>query len=460
MTESLEKQRIKYNRPKKIENLNNKNFEDKVWERWNVAVIYWWQQWDEWKWKAASQFEDNDRIAVAAWWGNAWHQAFCKNWEKVALHELPWWAVNEKAKIYIWQWRVVNIKWIYEEIKLLESKWYNMKWRTFIAWGAQIIFNNLQKKLDKIIEWLKSKKVWTTAKWIWPAYALKALRTWVNFNILSNPNSDQLNEFMKVNSELFTWLDLKEIMNEVEEEKKLLQQMSDEWYIQIDHSNMMLNDAAQKWEKILIEHSQSSWLAIDGWNYPYCTSSDTTSNWVSSGLNLPEIHTHIMVTKAIKSKVWWWHFPTKFTEEKEEEYRAYCWDEVWATTKRKRNVWYYDIVELRETLRRNKADIIFITKYDLLNFLWEGARTWEKYINTQNWKTYTDILPQWNEYKDIEVVYSLDFDLSESIEWIKDKFQLPQAYRDYTDRLIEVLWFEGNVLLWTWAKWEDYIVYK
>jgi len=33
MTESLEKQRIKYNRPKKIENLNNKNFEDKVWER-------------------------------------------------------------------------------------------------------------------------------------------------------------------------------------------------------------------------------------------------------------------------------------------------------------------------------------------------------------------------------------------------------------------------------------------
>jgi adenylosuccinate synthase len=456
----LDKQIITYNKPKKIENLNNENFEDKVWERWNVAVIYWWQQWDEWKGKVTSQFKKNNRVAVSTWWWNAWHQAVCKNWEKVALHELPGWAVNEDAKIYIGQWRVVNIKWIYEEIKLLESKWYNMKWRTFVAWWAQIIFNNLQRKLDKIIEWLKSKKVWTTAKWIWPAYALKALRTWPNFNILSNPNSDQLNEFMKVNSELFTWLDLEEIMSEVREEKELLQQMIDDWYIQIDQSNMMLNDAAQKWEKILIEHSQSSWLAIDGWNYPYCTSSDTTSNGVSSWLNLPEIHTHIMVTKAIKSKVWWWYFPTKFEQEKADEYRAHCGDERWATTWRDRDVWDYDTVELRETLRKNKADILYITKYDLLNFLWAEAKIGEKYINTENWKIYTDSLPQWDEYKNIEVVYSQDFDLSESIQWTKDKSQLPQNYKDYTDRLIQVLWFEGNVLLWTGAKWEDYIVYK
>ena len=458
--ETLDKQKISYNKPKKIENLNNENFEDKVWERWNVAVIYGWQQWDEWKGKVTSQFKKNNRVAVSTWWWNAWHQAVCKNWEKIALHELPGWAVNENAKIYIWQWRVVNIKWMYEEIKLLESKWYDMKWRTFVAWWAQIIFNNLQRKLDKIIEWLKSKKVWTTAKWIWPAYALKALRTWPNFNILSNPNSDQLNEFMKVNAELFTWLDLEEIMSEVREEKELLQQMIDDWYVQIDQSNMMLNDAAQRWEKILIEHSQSSWLAIDGWNYPYCTSSDTTSNWVSSWLNLPEIHTHIMVTKAIKSKVWWWYFPTKFEKEKADEYRAYCKDEVWATSWRTRDVWYYDTVELRETLRKNKADILYITKYDLLDTLWENAKIGEKYINTENWKIYTDSLPQWSEYENIEVIYSQDFDLSESIQWIKEKSKLPQNYIDYTDNLIETLWFEGNVLLWTWTKWEDYIVYK
>jgi hypothetical protein len=92
--------------------------------------------------------------------------------------------------------------------------------------------------------------------------------------------------------------------------------------------------------------------------------------------------------------------------------------------------------------------------------LWAEAKIGEKYINTENWKIYTDSLPQWDEYKNIEVVYSQDFDLSESIQWTKDKSQLPQNYKDYTDRLIQVLWFEGNVLLWTGAKWEDYIVYK
>ncbi len=449
-----------YNKPKAIDNLTNENFEDKVRERWNVTVIYWWQQWDEWKGKVTSQFKNNDWVAVSTWWWNAWHQAVCKNWEKIALHELPWWAVNENAKIYIGQWRVVNIKWMYDEIKLLEKNWYDMKGRTFVAWWAQIIFNNLQRKLDKIIEWLKANKVWTTAKWIWPAYALKALRTWPNFNILSNPNSDQLHEFMKVNSELFTWLDLEELMNEVTEEKELLQQMIDEWYIQIDNSNMMLNDAAQRWEKILIEHSQSSWLAIDWWNYPYCTSSDTTSNWVSSWLNLPEIHTHIVVTKAIKSKVWWWYFPTKFDKEKADIYRAFCWDEKWATTWRDRDVGYYDIVELRKMLRTNKADLLFITKYDLLDALWKEAKIWEKYVNTENGNVYTDALPQWSEYEHIQVKYSQDFDLSESIKWKTEKSQLPQNYSDYTNHLIEALWFEGNVVLWTWIRWEEYIVYK
>ncbi|MCX6823802.1 MAG: adenylosuccinate synthetase [candidate division SR1 bacterium] len=449
-----------YNKAKPIENLTNENFEDKIWERGNVTVIYGGQQGDEGKGKVTSQFKNNDRVAVSTGGGNAGHQAVCKNGEKIALHELPGGAVNEHAKIYIGQGRVVNIQGMYEEIKLLESKGYNMKGRTFVAGGAQIIFNNLQRKLDGIIEGLKSSKVGTTKKGIGPAYALKALRTGPNFNIVSNPNSDQLNEFMKVNSELFTGLDLEEIMNEVQEGKMLLQKMIDDGYIQIDHGNMLLNDAAHKGEKILVEHSQSSGLAIDGGNYPYCTSSDTTSNGVSSGLNLPEIHTNIIVTKAIKSKVGGGYFPTKFEKEKADEYRAYCKDEVGATSGRTRDVGYYDIVELRETLKKNKANILYITKYDLLDALGEHAKIGEKYINTKDGKTYTDSLPQGSEYENIQVEYSQDFDLSESIQGKKDKSELSQNYKDYTDHLIEVLGFDGNIVLGTGVKGEEYIVYK
>ncbi|HMS91344.1 MAG TPA: adenylosuccinate synthetase [Candidatus Absconditabacterales bacterium] len=457
---SQKNEQAKYNKTQANLNLTNENFENKVWERGNVTVIYGGQQGDEGKGKVTSQFKDNDRVAVSTGGGNAGHQAVCKNGEKVALHELPGGAVNEKAKIYIGQGRVVNIKGIYEEIKLLESKGYTMKGRTFVAGGAQIIFNNLQRKLDGIIEGLKSKKVGTTKKGIGPAYALKALRTGPNFNILSNSNPDELNEFMKVNSSLFTGLDLEEIMNEVKEEKELLQKMIDDGYIQIDQGNMMLNEAAHTGDKILIEHSQSSGLAIDGGNYPYCTSSDTTSNGVSSGLNLPEIHTHIMVTKAIKSKVGGGYFPTKLEKEQADQYRGYCGDEVGATSGRTRDVGYYDIVELKKTLKTNKADILFITKYDLLDALGHEAKIGEKYVNTESGKIYIDSLPYGNEYENIQVEYSQIFDLRENIKGTKEKSQLPQNYIDYTDYLIRVLGFEGNIVLGTGIKGEEYIVYK
>lgn len=336
-----------------------------------------------------------------------------------------------------------------------------MKNKVIIAWNAQIVFDNLQKKLDKIIEWLKPNKVWTTAKWIWTTAALKALRTGPNFNILLNDDSTQLREFMEVNCNLFNWLNFEEIRNEIQEEKTLLKKMIDEWYISIDTNNMLLNQAAYEWKRILVELSQSAMLAADGWMYPYNTANDTSINWLMSALNLPEISTSIGVVKSIKSKVWWWFFPTKFKDKEfADKYRNKSW-EFGATTWRPRDVWYIDTVELRKALRTNKTQIIVLTKADLLSELWKNAIIWEKYIDQKTWKIYEHEIPTTKEeYDNIKVEYSPEFDLSKDITWIKNAEDLPEEYKKYIDYLLDKLEFEGNVLLGTWPAPEDYIVYK
>jgi adenylosuccinate synthase len=444
-----------------IENLTKENLEEEIFKKWPVTVIFGWQLWDEWKWKVTSQFKNADYVAVWPWWANAWHTVVLKNWKSLALHELPWWAIIEKAKVYLWQWRSVNISGLYTEIKQLEENWYDMKWKVIVAWNAQIIFDNLQKKLDRIIEWLKSKKVWTTAKWIWPTAALKALRTGPNFNILTNENSTQLKEFMEVNCNLFKWLDLDDIWNEIESEKTLLKQMIDEWYVSIDTNNMLLNQAAHEWKKILVEASQSAMLATDGWMYPYNTSNDTSLNWIMSALNLPEINTSIAVFKAIKSKVWWWFFPTKFEDtEFAENYRKKS-GEYGATTWRPRDVWYLDAVEARKVLRTNKTDIIIFTKADMLSSLWDTAKIWEEYINTKDRKNYRHEVPSTKEeYEQIQVQYWPTFDLSQNIKWLKNAEDLPEEYKKYIDYMLDQLEFKWNVLLGTWPCPEDFIVYK
>lgn len=452
---------LEYAKINPIQNLTKENLEDEIFKRWPVVVIFGWQLGDEWKWKVTSQFKDADYVAVWPWGANAWHTVVLKNWKSLALHELPWGAIIEKAKVYIWQWRSVNISGLYTEIKQLEENWYDMKWKVIVAWNAQIIFDNLQKKLDRIIEWLKSKPVWTTAKWMWPTAGLKALRTGPNFNILLNDDSTQLREFMEVNCNLFNWLNFEEIRNEIEEEKTLLNKMIAEWYVSIDTNNMLLNQAAHEWKKILVEASQSAMLAADWWMYPYNTSNDTWVNWIMSALNLPEINTSIAVFKSIKSKVWWWFFPTKFEDiEFAQAYRNKSW-EYGATTKRPRDVWYLDAVEWRKVLRTNKTDIIIFTKADMLSELWKTAKVWEEYINKETWKIYRHEVPTTKEeYSQIEVQYWPQFDLSQNVTWLKSAEDLPEEYRKYIDYMLDQLEFKWNVLLGTWPCPDDFVVYK
>ena len=170
---------------------------------------------------------------------------------------------------------------------------------------------------------------------------------------------------------------------------------------------------------------------------------------------------YAIIIKFIKSKIWWWVFPTKFEDTQfAENYRKQS-GEYWATTWRPRDVWYIDTIEWRKVLRTNKTDIIVFTKTDLLKELSTEAKIWEKYIDQETWKVYINEIPTTQEdYENIEVEYSKNFDLSKNIVWIKNAEDLPEKYKQYIDYMLDQLEFKWNVLLGTWPCPEDFIVYK
>lgn len=433
-------------------------FEQRVFERGPVVCVFWWSLGDEGKWKMVSLFHEVDRVATATWWWNAGHTVYC-NGQKLSLHELPWWAMIKRARVYLWQGRVINIPDLRKEMQELRDVWVALDDKIVIAGNAHVIFDNLQRALDAHIEELKSKKVGTTKKWIWPAYALKALRTSITINILLN-NPDRVTEFIDVNNKLFDSIDKDALTKEVAEVKVILEDLISQWYVTIDDTGMMLNRAWKAWERILIEASQSALLALDWWMYPYCTSSDTSSNGIRSWLNLPKVDTTIAVVKAIKSKVWWWYFPTKFTDEEvAKEYRD-KWGEYWATTWRPRDVGWFDCVETKRILATNAVDVLCITKADALSSLPEVVFG-KSYTVPSTGVEYTDTFPsQEVKYTDLQVNYSKGYILDQDIIGLQDMDELPQSYSEYFNELLKTLEFKWKVVLWTGPKRDEFLLYK
>jgi len=435
---------------------NATEFENKIFNRWPVAAIYGCSLGDEGKWKATGLFNNIDYMAVAVWWANAWHTVYY-NKKKIVLHELPGWCIIEWAEIYIWQWRVMNISGLVKEIKDVESTWCSIKWRIIIAGNTQIIFKSLQIKLDGLIEKAKSKAIGTTNKWIWPAYALKALRTWINVNIALN-NHKEAQDFINTNCAIFNSLDKEEIWAEFQEEITVLNDLINTWYVTIDSTNMLINKWVTEWKRILVEASQSAMLAIDGWMYPYCTSSDTSINGIMSSLNISKVDTGIWVVKAIKSKVGWGFFPTKLSDDIAWPYRELS-GEFGATTGRPRDVWYFDAVEMRLVLSENRTDVLLITKADMLCTIPE-VKIGLSYI-WKSWKQYLCEIPSdSDEYSSLTVNYSKPFKLIWDIFWLKSVKDLPQCYREYFDFLIKELDFKWTLILGTWPENDQYLIYN
>jgi adenylosuccinate synthase len=427
-----------------------------------IATVSWLGWGDEGKWKVAAALDGwFDIVAAANGGGNAGHNVIVgegtDNEKKLHFHELPGAAISGVPTYISWG-RVVNISKLHEEIRTLQTE-TTQKVNIVMSAGAQVIIPSLQQKLDADIEWLLSQgggSVWTTKKGIWPAYALKAFRLWINIWQLLY-DQDVIRKKMSALSEIFSSIDTDIVMSEFALAKTELETLIASWVVTIDETNTFIPESiSQGWKKVVVECSQSAMLSLS-WNaYPNCTSSECSFNGVAVHLGIEGPWYKIGVIKSVPSKVGNGCFPTKFDDNGVDttfinQYRELAW-EYGATTGRKRDVGFLDAVQLKHVFKTgNRPDMLWVNMVDLLSFLHTHGVQNKIAIGynvrhkvTKKESVLTDTVPP-DYFEIIGVEYRNLPDVTEA----KD-------YPRYVEVLRKELWFTWPIVIGVWpGSWDN-----
>ena len=131
---------------------------------------------------------------------------------------------------------------------------------------------------------------------------------------------------------------------------------------------MLLNQALEGGETVLLEGSQGTLLDVDHGTYPFVTSSNPTSGGAcaGSGIGPGRIASVIGILKAYPPRVGSGPFPTELHDEAGENLRK-AGGEFGVTTGRSRRTGWFDAVIARYAVRVNGITDYFLTKLDVLS---------------------------------------------------------------------------------------------
>ena len=132
-------------------------------------------------------------------------------------------------------------------------------------------------------------------------------------------------------------------------------------------TSLLLNQALDKGETVLLEGSQGTLLDVDHGTYPFVTSSDPTAGGAStgSGIGPTRISRVIGIVKAYTTRVGSGPFPTELFDDDGEKLRS-IGGEFGTTTGRSRRTGWYDAPIARYAVRINGLTDFFLTKLDVL----------------------------------------------------------------------------------------------
>src|SRR5690606_28692957 len=138
----------------------------------------------------------------------------------------------------------------------------------------------------------------------------------------------------------------------------------------IADTRLLLNNALDNGETVLLEGSQGTLLDVDHGTYPYVTSSNPTAGGaaVGSGIGPTRITTVLGILKAYTTRVGSGPFPTELFDDNG-AYLAKAGGEVGVTTGRARRCGWFDAVIARYATRVNGITDYFLTKLDVLSSL-------------------------------------------------------------------------------------------
>jgi len=288
--------------------------------------------------------------------------------EKFALHLLPSGILTPEVIPVIGNGVVIDPAVLLNEIKGLNERGIDTS-KLKISADAHII-TSYHVMLDKTIErFLGKSKIGTTGRGIGPAYGDKVSRVGIRVQDLYDESilrKKVEGSLASKNQTLVKVYNRRAVdVNQIVEE---LLSYADKLKPYLANTSLLLHEALQRGENVLLEGGQGTLLDVDHGTYPFVTSSNPTAGGAAtgSGIGPTKITRVIGIVKAYTTRVGEGPFPTELLDENGERLRQ-IGGEVGTTTGRPRRCGWYDAVVARYATRLNGLTDFFLTKLDVLS---------------------------------------------------------------------------------------------
>jgi adenylosuccinate synthase len=288
--------------------------------------------------------------------------------EKFALHLLPSGILTPEVVPVIGNGVVIDPAVLLNEIKGLNERGIDTS-KLKISADAHII-TSYHVMLDKTIErFLGKSKIGTTGRGIGPAYGDKVSRVGIRVQDLYDESilrkkvegslASKNQTLVKVYNRRA--VDVAAIVTE-------LLSYADKLKPYLANTSLLLHEALERGDNVLLEGGQGTLLDVDHGTYPFVTSSNPTAGGAAtgSGIGPTKITRVIGIVKAYTTRVGEGPFPTELLDENGERLRQ-IGGEVGTTTGRPRRCGWYDAVVARYATRINGLTDFFLTKLDVLS---------------------------------------------------------------------------------------------
>ena len=385
------------------------------------AIVIVGAQWgDEGKGKATDVLGSRvDYVVKFNGGNNAGHTVVIED-EKYALHLLPSGILTPRCTPVIGNGVVIDPGVLVEELVALEARGIDTS-RLVISANAHLI-TEYHRTLDKVAErFLGSRRIGTTGRGIGPAYADKMNRIGVRVQDLFDEKilRQKVEGALELKNQILVKIynrrsiEVDQIMDELLAHRDRIAPM-------VADTSLLLNQALDRGETVLLEAGQATLLDVDHGTYPFVTSSSATAGGACTGSGIApmRIDRVIGIVKAYATRVGEGPFPTELFDDNGEFLRKTGW-EYGTTTGRPRRCGWYDAVIARYAARVNGVTDFVLTKLDVLTGLEkvpvcvaydvDGVRHDEMPVNQTDFhhaKPIFEELPGW--WEDISGARTLD----------------------------------------------------
>jgi adenylosuccinate synthase len=325
-------------------------------------------QWgDEGKGKIIDVLTEQADVVVRTQGGNnAGHTVHLKG-QKYILHLVPSGILRRKKLCVIGNGVVVDPVGLVEEIEGLRELGIRIDDNLFVSETAHLVFP-YHRELDAQRESVKGKnKIGTTKRGIGPAYGDKAARTGLRVIDLINPERFKglLEAKIRENNGILRALGAKPLSFKAVH--AAYRAAGDFLKPFVTNTVILLHQALERGDDILLEGAQGTFLDIDHGTYPFVTSSNTTAGGACTGSGIPphRIDRVVGVMKAYTTRVGEGPLPTENAEIADMLHAM--GREFGATTGRPRRCGWFDAVATRHASMINGIDDLAVTNLDGLD---------------------------------------------------------------------------------------------